>query len=46
MTRTDNKITLVKVKFSLKTCKNLYQKEIVNLSDTGRSILFKVFVIL
>ena len=34
MTRTDNKITLVKVKFSAKACKILSQREIVNLSDT------------
>ena len=36
MTRADNKITLVKVKFSVKACKNLSQKEIVNLSNTAR----------
>ena len=36
MTRTDNKITLVKVKFSVKACKTLSQREIVNLNDTTR----------
>ena len=36
MTRADNKSKLVKIKFSMKTCKNLSQKEIVNLNDTAR----------
>ena len=36
MTKTYNKITLVNVKFSMKACKNLSQREIVNLSDTAR----------
>ena len=36
MTKTYDKITLVKVKFSMKACKNLSQREIVNLSDTAR----------
>ena len=36
MARTDNKITLVKIKFSMKACKNLSEKEIVNLSHTSR----------
>ena len=27
MTRTDDKLTLVKIKFSMKVCKNLSQKE-------------------
>ena len=36
MTREDNKITLVKIKLSMNTCKNLSNKEIENLSDTAR----------
>ena len=36
MMRTGNKITLVKIKFTMKACKNLSQKEIVNLSETAR----------
>ena len=36
MTKIDNKLTLVKIKFSMKACKNLSHNEIVNLSDTGR----------
>lgn len=35
MTMTDNEITLVKVKFSMKAGKNLSQKKIVNLSETA-----------
>ena len=35
MTRTDNKITLVNVKFNLNACKNLSQKELDTLSDTA-----------
>ena len=34
MTRTDNKITLVNIKFSLNACKNLTKNELNNLSDT------------
>ena len=36
MTRIDNKLTIVKIKFSMKACKNLSHNEIVNSSDTGR----------
>ena len=36
ITQTDNKITLVKIKFSMKACKNLSNNEVVNLSDTAR----------
>lgn len=36
MTKTYDKIILVMVKFSMKACKNLSQREIVNLSDTAR----------
>ena len=34
MTRTDNKITLVNIKFNLNTCKNLTKKELDTFSDT------------
>ena len=34
MTRTDNKITLVNIKFNLNACKNLSKKELDALSDT------------
>ena len=36
MTRKDNKITLVKIKFSMNACENLSNKEIENISDTAR----------
>ena len=36
LTRTDNKITLVNIKFNLKACKNLSKRELDNLSDTAR----------
>ena len=36
MSRTDDKITLVNIKFSMNACKNLSSKEIENLSDTAR----------
>ena len=36
MTRTDNKITLVKLIFLMKACKKLTKAEINNLSDTAR----------
>ena len=35
MTRTDNKITLVNIKFNLNACKNLSKKELDALSDTA-----------
>ena len=35
MKRTDDKVTLVNVKFNLNTCKNLSKKELDVLSDTG-----------
>ena len=34
MTRTDNKITLVNIRFNLNACKNLSKKELDSLSDT------------
>ena len=36
LTRTDNKITLVNIKFNLNACKNLSKRELDNLSDTTR----------
>ena len=36
MDRTDNKITLCKVKFSLSACKELTEEEILSLSETAR----------
>ena len=36
MTRTDSKITLVKIKFSMNTCKHLNKAEVDNFSDTAR----------
>ena len=35
MTRTDNKITLVYIRFNLDACKNLSKKELDALSDTA-----------
>ena len=35
MTRTDNKITLVNVKFNLNACKNLTKREVDTLSNTA-----------
>ena len=40
LTRTDNKITLVKIKFSLNSCKNLSKKELNNSSDTVRDFFY------
>ena len=42
MTRADNKITLLKIKFSIKHCKNLSEMAIVNLSDTSRDFFHLV----
>ena len=42
MTRTDNKITLCKIRFNLGACKTLSKDEIVSLSDTARN--FFLFV--
>ena len=36
LTRTDNKITLVNIKFNLNACKNLSKRELDNLSDMAR----------
>ena len=36
LTRTDKKVTLVNIKFSLNACKNLSKNELNNLSDTAK----------
>ena len=38
MTRTDNKITLCKIRFNLGACKTLLEEEIDSLSDTARNL--------
>ena len=35
MTRTDNKTTLVNIRFNLNTCKNLFKRELHVLSNTA-----------
>ena len=40
MDRTDNKITLCKVKFNLSACKNLTKNEINSLSETARNFFY------
>ena len=40
MDRTDNKITLCKVKFNLGACKQLSEDEILSLSDPSRNIFY------
>ena len=42
LTRADNKITLVNIKFNLNACKNLSKNELDNLSDTARDF-FKFY---
>ena len=42
MTRTDNKIILVNIKFNLNACKNLSKKELDNLSDTAHDFFYFV----
>ena len=42
LTRTDNKIILVNVKFSLNACKNLTKNELDNLSDTVHDVFYLV----
>ena len=39
LTRTDNKITLVNIKFNLNACKHLSKKELDALSDTASNYL-------
>ena len=47
LTRTDNKITPVNIKFSLIACKHLRKNELDNLSDTAHDffILFNLLEI-
>ena len=40
MDRTDNKITLRKIKFNLGACKQLSEDEILSLSDTSRNFFY------
>ena len=40
--RTDNKITLVNIKFNLNACKSFSQKELDNLKDTARDFFYFV----
>ena len=42
MNRTDQKITLCKIKFNLGACKKLSKKEIDSLSDTARDFFYFV----
>ena len=42
LTRTDKKITLVNIKFSLNACKNLSKNELDNLSDTAKEFFYFV----
>ena len=42
LTRTDNKIILVNLKFSLNACKNLTKNELDNLSDTVHDVFYLV----
>ena len=42
MDRSDNKITLCKIKFNLGACKQLSEDEILSLSDTARNFFYFV----
>ena len=42
MNKTDQKITLCKMKFNLGACKQLSKKEIYSLSDTAREFFYFV----
>ena len=42
LTRTDNRITLVNIKFSLNACTNLTKNELDNLSDTAPDFFYFV----
>ena len=44
MDRTDDKITLCKIKFSLSACKELTEDEILSLSDTVRHFFYQLAV--
>ena len=41
-TRTDNKITLVNIKFSMNACKSFSSKEVEKLNDTSRDFFYFV----
>ena len=40
MNRSDQKLTLCKIKFNLGTCKDLTKKEVDSLSDTARNFVY------
>ena len=40
MNRSDQKITLCKIKFNLGACKDLTKKEVDSLSDTARNFFY------
>ena len=40
--RTDDKITLCKIKFNLGACKDLTEDEIISLSDTARNFFYSI----
>ena len=42
MDRTDDKITLCKIKFNLGACKDLTEDEIISLSDTARNFFYLI----
>ena len=42
MNRSDNKVTLCKIKFNLGACKQLTEEEILSLSDTARNFFYFV----
>ena len=42
LTRTDNKITVVNIKFNLNACKNLSKKEFNNLSNAARDLFYLI----
>ena len=42
LTRTDNKITVVNIKFNLNACKNLPKKELNNLSNAARDLFYLI----
>ena len=44
LTRTDNKITLVNMKFNLNACKNFSKNELDNLSDTARNFFYLILI--
>ena len=40
LTKTDNKITLINIKFNLNACKNLSKQKLDNLSDMARDLFY------